>query len=139
MKRRALKDIQGCSFWSYVKRYKVFSKINDSVKSCLYKWIISTPRVILYTILNDYISVKSDNGNGWVNTVQGQKVLLRVSVCELHLDMLKNMIQGFPWHIMKNYMSVLVILLFGYFFCHNYKRCPSSIKSRVAAKYAYRL
>ena len=68
MKRQELKAKQDCSFWPSAKLHKWFSKINDSVKSSLKKWKISHPRVILSPIINDYITVKFDDGNGGVKT-----------------------------------------------------------------------
>ena len=85
MKRRSLKSKQYFSFWSSAKHRKGFSKINDSVKSSLQKWIISHPHVIQYAITNDYITVKFDDGNGGVKTEIRQEVLLQVSVHELHI------------------------------------------------------
>ena len=52
MKRRALKDKDGCSFWLSEKHRKGFSKINDSVKSSLQKWMESHQHVIKYPIKN---------------------------------------------------------------------------------------
>ena len=61
MKPRALKAKDDFSFWSSAKLCKEFSKINDTFKSELQKWIISHPHVIPYPIANDYITVKFDN------------------------------------------------------------------------------
>ena len=58
--------------------------------------------MIQYTIANGYIKVKFDDGNGGVKTAQCQKVIIQVSVRELHIDMLKNVPMGFPWRMMKN-------------------------------------
>ena len=77
----ALKYKQDCLFCSSEKRREGFAKINDSVKSSLKKWIISHPQVIQYPITNDYIKVKRV-----MKTEICQKVLLQVSVCELHID-----------------------------------------------------
>ena len=52
MKRRALKDKDGCSFWLSEKHRKGFSKINDSVKSSLQKCMESHQHVIKYPIKN---------------------------------------------------------------------------------------
>ena len=67
---------------------KVFWKINDSVKSSLQKWIISYPRTVQSHIVNYYIKVNFDDGNGVVKTELRQQVLLQVFVYELHIDML---------------------------------------------------
>ena len=64
---------QDCSFLSSTKFHKLFSKINDSVKSSLQKWIIPHPHVIKYPVANDYITVKFDDVNGVVNTELCQK------------------------------------------------------------------
>ena len=89
MKRQALKDKDDCLFWSSTKRRKEFSKINDSVKSELQEWIITYIHVIQTPIENYYITVKFDVVNIVVNTELFQRVLLQVSVRELHIDMLK--------------------------------------------------
>ena len=60
MKRRALKSNDNSSFWSSAKRHKVFTKIDNSVKSSLQKWIIYHPRIIKYPIKNDYLKVNLD-------------------------------------------------------------------------------
>ena len=63
-----------------------------------------------------------------MNTELRQMVLLQVSFCELHIDMLKQMLLGFPWHMMKTYLSLLVILICDYFFHHNDEILTSAIK-----------
>ena len=87
MKWRALKARYDCSFLSSAKRCEQFSKINNSVKSSLQKWIISHPRVIQSTISNDYITFKFDDVIIGVNTELRHKVLLQLSVYELHIYM----------------------------------------------------
>ena len=47
-----------------------------------------------------------------MNTEIRQKVLLQVSVHELHIDTIKKMLLGFPWHTIIMEISVLVILIF---------------------------
>ena len=128
MKIRALKAKQDFSFWSYAKRRKVFSKINDSDKSSLQKEIIYRPNVIQSPNENDFIKVVFYHINGGVKTELLQKLLLQVSVCKLHMYMLKNMLLIFPLHTMKKNFSVLLILIFDFFFCHNYKINPMSSK-----------
>ena len=71
---------QDCLFWSSVNRRKGFSKVVDSVKYDLQKWIISHPRVIQYPIAKDYITVMFDDGNVGVKTEPNQKVIIQVSV-----------------------------------------------------------
>ena len=44
---------QDCLFWSSAKLCILFSKINDSVKSFLKKWILYHPRVIQSPIGSD--------------------------------------------------------------------------------------
>ena len=84
-----------------------------SVKSDLHKWIISHPRLIQPPIKKDYIKVKFNDGIGGENTEIQQKVILQVSVRELHIDMLKKCATGFPWHMMKKDFSILLIILFN--------------------------
>ena len=139
MKRQALKAKRDYSFWSYEKWCKGFSKINDNVKSSLQKWIIYHPHMIQSTIVNYYITVNFYDKNGGVNTELCHKVLLQVSVHELHIEILKDMLLGFPWHIMKKDLFILFIMLFDYFFHQNYKIRPRSIKLYVVAKYSSRL
>ena len=83
MRLRALKAKQNLFVWASAKRCKIFSKINNSVKNYLQKWIISHPCVIKYPIPNDYITVKFYDGNREVNTELLQKVLIQVSVRKL--------------------------------------------------------
>ena len=89
MKWQALKAKDDCSFWSSAKLCKGLSKINDSSKSSLRKWIIYHPYVIKYHIKNDCIVVKFYDIIRRVNTELRQKVLLQVSLRELHTDMQK--------------------------------------------------
>ena len=89
MKRRALKDKKYFSFWSSEKCCKVFSNINDGFNSSLWKCLIYLPHVIPSPIASDYIKVKFYDGNGVVKTEIRQKVLLHVSVREIHTDMQK--------------------------------------------------
>ena len=89
MKRRSLKAKDDCLFWSSAKHRKEFSKINDSVNSSLRKWIIYHPRLIKYPIGNYYITVKFDDEIRGVNTEVRQKVIFKVSVYELRIDILK--------------------------------------------------
>ena len=89
MKRRSLKAKNHCSFWSSTKHRKGFSNINDSVKYSLQNRIISHPRVVKYPIENDYITVKFDDVIRVVKNELHQKVILQVSVFELHIYMLK--------------------------------------------------
>ena len=139
MKQRVLKAKDDCSSWSSGKHCKIFSKINDSVKSSLRKWTISHPHVIKSCIENDYIVVKFDDGIRGSNTELRQKVLLQVSVHEVHMDIKKNTLLGFPLHTTKNEWSVLVILILDWFSQQNYKRWLSAIKPCVVEKYASRL
>ena len=76
MKWRALKAQKDCLFWSPVKHHKLFSKISDSVKSFLQKWVISHPHIIRYPIANDDITVQFYDVNRVVNTELRQKVIL---------------------------------------------------------------
>ena len=94
MKRRALKTKDGCSFWTSEKRRKGFSKINYSVKSYFHKWVISHSLMIQFPIENYYIRVKFDNVLRGVNIELRQKMLLQVSVREVHIYMQKKAIGG---------------------------------------------
>ena len=63
----------------------MFSKINDSVKSVLQKWIIFSPHLIHCTIVNNNIKVKLYDGNRVDKTEIHQRVLVQISVHELHI------------------------------------------------------
>ena len=67
--------------------------------------------IIIIIIANYYITVKFDVGIRGVKTELLQKVLLHVSVRVLHIYILKKMLLGFLWHMMKKYYSVLIIML----------------------------
>ena len=45
--------------------------------------------MIQYPIVNYYITIKFDDGNGGVKTEPNQKVIFQVSFHELNIDMLK--------------------------------------------------
>ena len=96
MKQRALRDRDDCSIWSSEKYPKVFLKINGSVKYSLKKLIISHPHAIQSPISNYYITFKFSDVTIGVNTELRQKVILQVSVRELHIYTPKNMLLGFP-------------------------------------------
>ena len=49
--------------------------------------MIYHPHVIKYLISNNYITRKAENGVRGVKTELHQKILLKVSVHELHIDM----------------------------------------------------
>ena len=83
-----MKAKQDFLYWSSAKCRKIL-KIVDSVKSALQKWITSHPHVIQSPIANDYSKVKLAYGNGGANTELSHKLILQVSVCELHIYMLK--------------------------------------------------
>ena len=100
-KLRALKAKQDSSFWSSVKYLKLFSKIDDLVKYFLQKLILSHPHLIQYPIANDFIQVDMDDGNGLTNMEVRQKVLFKVPVRELHMEMKNKYSYGFPWHVIK--------------------------------------
>ena len=68
---------------NYFQRLVIFSSLP------LGGWIISHPHVIKYPIAKDYIAVKFDDVNEGVETELRQKVILQVSIRELHLNMLK--------------------------------------------------
>ena len=55
MKRQTLKSKQDNSSWSSEKCHKGFSKINNSVKFTLQKWIIYHSNMIQSPIENDHI------------------------------------------------------------------------------------
>ena len=99
IKRQALKSKDDRSFWSSEKCRKGFSKINDTVKSELQKWTISHLNVIPSPTENYHITFTFDDGIIGVNTELLQKVIFRVSVCELHIEIQKKLL-GFPWHTM---------------------------------------
>ena len=73
----------------------MFSKINDSVKSVLQKWIIFSPHLIHCPIANNNIKVKLYDGNRVEKTEIHHKVHIQVSVHEIHIDMLKEYYTGF--------------------------------------------
>ena len=68
MKWQALKYKQDCSFLSPAKFRKIFSKINDIIKSSLLKWIICHTHLIQSPISNDHSIVNFDDLIGGVNT-----------------------------------------------------------------------
>ena len=62
---------------------------NDSLKSALQKWITYHPHFIQSPIQNDYNKVKFDDVNEVLNTEFHHKLIFQVSICKLHINMLK--------------------------------------------------
>ena len=138
MKRRALKDKKDFSFWSSEKCCKVFSNINDGFNSSLWKCLIYLPHVIPYTIASDYIKVKFYDGNGVVKTEIRQKVLLQISICGIHMDMLKKDATGFSRAYDEKGLVCIsdsIRLLLP----PHLLKLPSIIKLWVVEKYVYRM
>ena len=135
MRRRALKSKEDFLFELSTKRNKGFSIINDSVKSDLQKWIISHPYVIKSPIPNYYIKVKFDDGNGVGKTELCHKVLLQVSFLSTTFMYTKKDASTFSMTYDEKGLYVLVILISGDLFHHNYKKLPSIIKLCLVAKY----
>ena len=75
--------------------------------------MIYHPHVVQSIITNDYITVHFDDGNGRVKTEIRHKVLLQVSLYELHIYMQKKDATIFPWHMTKKDFYVLVFLPFN--------------------------
>ena len=88
------------------------------------------------TISKYYITAKLDGITEGGKTEIRHRVLIQVYVCELHIYMLNKYDTGFPCHMMKDDLSVLVILFFNYFLRLNYKIQHSIIKLFVVVKYA---
>ena len=95
MKRQSLKAKQYYLFWLYEKFRIGFSKIDDSVKYALQKWIISHSHVIQSTISNYYIKLKLDYENWGEKTELRQKVHLWLYVHDIHIGMQKKDDTGF--------------------------------------------
>ena len=93
--------------------------MNDCVKSDIQKWIISHLHVIQSTITNDKIKVKLDIGNWGTKTGIHQKIILKVPVLELHIQMLNKYYTGFYMAHVENELYILVIPTFDYFIHHN--------------------
>ena len=90
-----MKAKEDCLFCSSAKFCKGFSKIDNSVKPFLQKWIIYHPHVIQSPIAKYYITIRFDDGVRGVKIKLCQKVILQVSILELHIDMIKKMMLGF--------------------------------------------
>ena len=82
-------------------------------------WIISHPRAIQYIIANCLIKKILYYAHGVTKTEICQNILMKVSVSYLQIDILKKVYNGFPFHMMTFYLSVLVIPLFDCFSHHN--------------------
>ena len=57
--------------------------------------------MIQYHIVNNFIKVELNEVNEGANTEPSQKVILRLSVYEIHIDMLKKDANLFPCHMIK--------------------------------------
>ena len=68
-----------------MKYRKIFSNIDNSVKSALNKWILSHLHINQSPITNYNIQVKLYDGNGETETELRHKVIFQVPVCELHI------------------------------------------------------
>ena len=78
MKWQARQAKQECYFWSSSEPHEGFSKINDSVKYLIQKWIISHPHVIQSPIVNNYIAVNVYYEIRGVNTELLHTVIIQV-------------------------------------------------------------
>ena len=56
---------------------------------------------ISYPIENDGITVNFYDGIRGVKTELRHKVLLRVSICEIYIDIIKKILLCFPWQMKK--------------------------------------
>ena len=83
--------------------------------------MLSHPHVIKSLIANYCIKLRLYDVDGGSNTELSHKVITRVSVYGIHIDMLKKFLLDCTWHMMKSDLSVFVILLFNYFFHLKYE------------------
>ena len=88
-KRKAIK--YGTTPWALKQKQKGNSKINDQIKKSGYIWIIHNPQVLQSIIVNDFLKVKID---GHTETQLVPKLLLQVSVIELHNNIVSNTDNG---------------------------------------------
>jgi hypothetical protein len=90
-KRRRLSENIDSVSWSNVQSRKGYSKVSPEVRSKFLEWFMNHPNVVESPIVNETILVK--------NIVTGQKervnkLLLQISIRELHNDMLLPPDQG---------------------------------------------
>ena len=71
------------------KMLEIIFKINDSVKSSIQKGVLSHPHMIKSPIANDFITVKCYDRIRGVKTKLHQKVIILVSMRDLHIYMTK--------------------------------------------------
>ena len=72
--------------------------------------------MIKYPIVNNFIKINLDDGNVLTNTGLLQKVLLKLSVYELHIDMLKKCSNEFSmayyqkglYRIIDSYLQLII-------------------------------
>ena len=88
-KRKAIK--YGNTPWSLKKKQKCNSKINEQIKKSPYNCIMQHPQVVQSPIFNDCLKLKID-GPAELQLVP--KLLLRVSVRELHNNLVSDVDNG---------------------------------------------
>jgi hypothetical protein len=78
--------------WSRVKARKGYTKVSQELRKQLYEWVLDHPHVVNSPISNDTIIIKDNNNE---KTRVG-KLLLQISIRELHNDLLSDGPLGLP-------------------------------------------
>ena len=82
--------------WSLLKYRNKYNTQQSILNSSLFEWIINHPHVVSSPILKDTIIVKVPNPRGELVKERVGKLLLEISVRELHLDLISDPPTGFP-------------------------------------------
>ena len=137
MKRWALKYNQYSSFRSSAKRRMYLSKImivtSLALRSGYYIIHVWSSLLLKMIILNCSFIMWMEE---WILEYVIECLSEYLSVNYIQ-SWQRSMLPGFPYHMMKNYCSILVIIIFGYFFHQNYLRLHGFIKLCVGLRYMY--
>ena len=75
--------------WSIISHRHQYNTKQKSISFALFEWIINHPHVVASPILRDTVWVKVPHPNGETSKQQVGKLLIEISIRELHQDLMK--------------------------------------------------
>ena len=94
--------------WSIITHRKGYNTKQSSLNASLFEWVLNHPHVIASPIYKDTVIVNVPNGNGEFTKERVGKLLLEISVRELHDDMMKDPPIGFSDAYCKSTNKLLI-------------------------------
>ena len=89
--------------WNAMEKKQQCNKVSDEIKADLHQWIRNHPNVVSSPSVKDVIHVKVTKDDGTTEKKKMSKLLLQVSICELHDDLMKAEHEGgFKYRFDKN-------------------------------------